>query len=200
MENISTAGIITRITQFREADVIGTILSESCGKIDFIARRSAKSRIRFAGGLSLFDIAHYELAIPRGSSSLYQLMGSSSLVSMHIARSVATFNASSLAVEIASEFSTTDDSSNSMVFTLLLDALQAITSGKDAVEIGTSTHDFVNQILQYSGLIGETRDYFHANKETPTHTSAIQDTINRQLDFCEHYLGKPLRTRRNLFA
>lgn len=200
MDQLTTNGIITRITPFRETDVIGTILSENFGKIDFIARNSAKSRVRFAGGLNLFDVACYELTAPRGNSSLYQLVASSNLVSIQITRSIATFNAASLAVEIASEFSTSGDSSNSMIFALLLAALKSIASGNVKTEVDKSTCEFINQMLHYSGLLGEPNEVFQSTEHRNSVDSAIHNIINRQLDFCEHYLGRPLKTRRNLFA
>lgn len=68
----STSAIVARRVEFRESDLICTLLTAAQGKISALARGARRSRKRFGGSLSLFVIGEASLREP-GRGDLFQL-------------------------------------------------------------------------------------------------------------------------------
>lgn len=69
MSEIRVNGIVIRVHQARESDLIVKIVSAELGKVSTIAKAARKSKRRFSSGLDLFDHGQFTLTQSKRSGS-----------------------------------------------------------------------------------------------------------------------------------
>lgn len=67
MTSSGTLGVVLRTTPLRESDLVVQLYTEAHGRVSAVARGARRSKVRFAGALSLLVLARFELGRkPRG--------------------------------------------------------------------------------------------------------------------------------------
>ncbi|HEY4179703.1 MAG TPA: DNA repair protein RecO [Kofleriaceae bacterium] len=66
-------GVVLRTTPLRESDLVVNLFTDRFGRVSAVARGARKSKIRFAGTLSLLILGRYQLS--RGRGELWNLEG-----------------------------------------------------------------------------------------------------------------------------
>jgi DNA repair protein RecO len=69
MSEIRVNGIVIRVNQARESDLIVKIVTAELGKVSTIAKAARKSKRRFSSGLDLFDHGQFTLTQTKRSGS-----------------------------------------------------------------------------------------------------------------------------------
>jgi len=73
METISTPALLARRVDYRDADLICTLLTRARGKLSAMARGARRSRKRFGGALGLFVVGEATLRSPARGGELHLL-------------------------------------------------------------------------------------------------------------------------------
>ena len=73
MDKLICKGIVLRSTPYGEADIIGTLLTESNGLLSFVAHNAKKSKRRLGGSIEVMDAGIVELCPPRKLEGLHEI-------------------------------------------------------------------------------------------------------------------------------
>ena len=200
MQLQSFQAIVLRTTPYREADIIGTLVSDSAGLVNFIARHAKRSSKRLGGGIEALDCATFECAEPKKSDGLFEVLSVSNRIIWHgLHHSPAIFCSACLLAELGTLFCKTHEDSKAF-YHLLKENIDHLNTSHSRDEIREVLISGVVAILRIAGL-------------NPAHNALLAQKVNNRselskaesvtlarelLNYIESYTGHPLRTRESL--
>jgi len=195
-------GIILSVRPLRESDYIAVILTQDLGKIEAIARNARKSTRRFSGGLDILDSGLFELQKPLSGKTLYTLRSlEHKNLWKRLTSSLNLLSSALLIAEISERVCGLDDPNSSGVYCVLLETLICLDSLDKQSRISPVLVVALKQLLRHSGFSTQNTGAVSSSVST-TQDSAIADSpvheLRELLDYVEHCLEKPLKTRSNL--
>lgn len=189
--------IVLRTTPYREADIIGTMISDSAGLVNFIARHAKRTTKRHGCSIEILDCADFECIPPKKPEGLAEVVSVSNRIIWHgMHNSPAVFCAACFLAELGNIFCKTHEDAKAF-FTLLRESLNQLnicTSRDDILEVLVAT---IISALNLAGLNPAENIAFSARVSNRLNMNKreSQEFAEDLIQYIENYSGFPLRTR-----
>ncbi len=140
-------GIILRVNNYQDRDLICSVLSKENGRITFNAKNAKGSKKRFSGGIDIFDCAKFDLSKKNYLQSYNKLEQWSNL-----STSPKLFSLSSFCLEVILALTQEGQEEAKDFFVPLFLSLRALNSTKDLDKQKSISIFFAVKVLNLSGF------------------------------------------------
>lgn len=177
----STNGIVLRVHQSRESDLVVHLLTPEHGKLQGLARAGRKSKKRFAGSIDVFDCGTFSFARSRGSLPTIDGFNATSRFN-RLRDSLERLAAASCLAE-ALDLLTGDESSEGAdeLYRFYCSSLEQIQELKETREILRSTCQSLEEILAQSGFLPRSGIARPSAKELRRLITLVEHTAEREM-------------------
>jgi len=203
--------IVLRTVNYKESDIIASLLTDDLGRISCIVKGARNSKRRFMGGVDILDCAMCELAPLRRNSSLYFLNSITSRTHWPgLRENLLGLSVASFCLEVCNDLLAEGDPDGGLIFGPLHEALERLNVATTIRERYLTGLWFTLALLDSSGfspLLNQTlaadqkmRDFWHSVSQQ--HSSIkhydelwVRSSFLLLMHYAEEILDRRLRTR-----
>jgi len=145
--------IVLRTNQYRDADLIVSLLGKEKGKINAYARGARNSKKRFPGGIEVFDLATITLEASRRNKENVSIKEYKRIGNWNkIRQSISSFSHACLCTEAINNITRENDLDSKILFKMLYSSLKALEKAENKKEKVAVTSFLLISALSASGF------------------------------------------------